>query len=130
MEYNGQSSITLTHYAPNELRYSYSTDAERAVIFSEIYYPEGWKAWIEPAGAYGEVRKGHYHPTEDAVPVDIFRADWMLRGVVLPEGEGELIMRFEPDSYQLGEDISRACSIALILLLIASAAILAVNQHK
>ena len=130
IEYNGQSSITLTHYAPNELRYSYSTDAERAVIFSEIYYPEGWKAWIEPAGAYGEVRKGHYHPTEDAVPVDIFRADWMLRGVVLPEGEGELIMRFEPDSYQLGEDISRACSIALILLLIASAAILAVNQRK
>ena len=130
MEYNGQSSITLTHYAPNELRYSYSTDAERAVIFSEIYYPEGWKAWIEPAGAYGEVRKGHYHPTEDAVPVDIFRADWMLRGVVLPEGEGELIMRFEPDSYQLGEDISRACSIALILLLIASATVLAVNQHK
>lgn len=130
MEYNGQSSITLTHYAPNELRYSYSTDAERAVIFSEIYYPEGWKAWIEPAGTYGEVRKGHYHPTEKAKEVDIFRADWMLRGVVLPEGEGELIMRFEPDSYQLGEDISRACSIALILLLIASAAILAVNQRK
>ena len=130
VEYNGQSSITLTHYAPNELRYSYSTDAERAVIFSEIYYPEGWKAWIEPAGTYGEVRKGHYHPTEDAVLVDIFRADWMLRGVVLPEGEGELIMRFEPDSYQLGEDISRACSIALILLLIASAAVLIINERK
>ena len=130
MEYNGQSSITLTHYAPNELRYSYSTDSERVAIFSEIYYPEGWKAWIEPAGTYGEVRKGHYHPTEKAKAVDIFRADWMLRGVVLPEGEGELIMRFEPDSYQLGEDISRACSIALILLLIASTAVLALNQRK
>ena len=130
IEYDDLSSIALTHYAPNELRYSYSTDAERAVIFSEIYYPEGWKAWIEPAGTYGEVRKGHYHPTEKAKAVDIFRADWMLRGVVLPEGEGELIMRFEPDSYQLGEDISRACSIALILLLIASAAVLAVNQRK
>jgi hypothetical protein len=31
-------------------------------------------------------------------------------------------MRFEPDSYQVGEDISRASSITLILLLIASAA--------
>lgn len=121
-EIEQQSSITLTHYAPNELRYSYSTDAERTAIFSEIYYPEGWKAWIEPAGKYGEVRKGHYQPTENATPVDIFRADWMLRGVVLPEGNGELIMRFEPDSYQLGEDISRASSIALILLLVASAA--------
>lgn len=114
--------ITLTSYAPNELRYSFSTDSERAAIFSEIYYPEGWKAWIEPAGTYGEVRGGHYIPTENAKQIDLFRADWMLRGAILPEGEGELIMRFEPDSYQLGENISRASSIFLILLLIASAA--------
>ena len=115
-------SITLVHYAPNELRYSYKTDTERAAIFSEIYYPKGWKAWIEPAGTYGEVRNGHYHPTKDARRADIFRADWMLRGAVIPEGEGQLIMRFEPDSYQLGENVSRASSIALILLLLASIA--------
>jgi hypothetical protein len=52
----------------------------------------------------------------------MFRADWMLRGAIIPEGEGELIMRFEPDSYQLGQDISRASSITLILLLLASVA--------
>ena len=115
-------TIALTHYAPNELRYSFSTDADRAAIFSEIYYPKGWKAWIEPAGAYGEVRGGHYHPTAEGRAIELFRADWMLRGAVIPAGEGELIMRFEPDSYQLGENISRASSIALILLLIGSIA--------
>jgi hypothetical protein len=115
------SSISLTHYAPNELRYTFSTDADRAAIFSEIYYPKGWKAWIEPAGAYGEVRGGHYQPTDQGRPIDLFRADWMLRGAMIPSGEGQLIMRFEPDSYQVGEDISRASSIALILLLVASA---------
>jgi uncharacterized membrane protein YfhO len=99
-------TITLTHYAPNELRYSFSTDSERIAIFSEIYYPKGWKAWIEPEGK----------------PVELFRADWMLRGAVIPQGEGQLIMRFEPDSYQLGANISRASSILLILLLIGSAA--------
>ena len=114
--------IILNHYAPNELRYSYSTDSERAAIFSEIYYPKGWKAWIEPAGTYGEVRNGHYQPTDEAQPVELFRADWMLRGAVIPAGEGQLIMRFEPDSYQLGEDISTASSIALILLLLAAIA--------
>ena len=114
-------TIALTHYAPNELRYSFSTDTERAAIFSEIYYPKGWKAWIEPAGAYGEVRNGHYHPSGEGRPVELFRADWMLRGAMIPSGEGQLIMRFEPDSYQVGEDISRASSIALILLLVASA---------
>ena len=115
-------TIAITHYAPNELRYSFSTDADRAAIFSEIYYPKGWKAWIEPAGAYGEVRGGHYHPTAEGRAIELFRADWMLRGAVIPAGEGELIMRFEPDSYQLGENISRASSIALILLLIGSIA--------
>ena len=115
-------SITLTHYAPNELRYSYSTDSERAAIFSEIYYPKGWKAWIEPVGTYGEVRNGHYQPTDKAQQIELFRADWMLRGAIVPEGEGQIIMRFEPDSYQLGENVSRASSIILILLLLASVA--------
>ena len=114
--------ISLTHYAPNELRYSFRTGSDRAAIFSEIYYPKGWKAWIEPAGSYGEVRRGHYQPTAEGRPVELFRADWMLRGAIIPSGEGQLIMRFEPDSYQLGENISRASSIALILLLLGSAA--------
>ncbi len=116
-------SITLTHYAPNELRYSYKTDVDRAAIFSEIYYPKGWKAWIEPAGTYGEVRNGHYQPTSDAQEITLFRADWMLRGAIVPEGEGQIIMRFEPDSYQIGENVSRASSIALILLLLGSVAV-------
>ena len=109
--------ISLTHYAPNELRYSYSTASDRPAIFSEIYYPKGWKAWIEPAGTYGRVRGGHYEPSADAQPLELFRADWILRGAVIPAGEGEIVMRFEPDSYQVGENISRASSIVLLLLL-------------
>ena len=123
-------SIELTAYAPNELRYSFSTSTERAAIFSEIYYPEGWKAWIEPAGAYGEVRKGHYHPTAEGRPVELFRADWILRGAGIPEGSGQLIMRFEPESYTVGKNISRASSITLILLLIASAAGMYVTSSR
>ena len=114
------SSIELTHYAPNELRYSFSTDNERAAIFSEIYYPKGWKAWIEPAGTYGEVLDGRYRPTAQAKETSLFRANWMLRGAILPAGEGQLIMRFEPDSYRIGSNISTASSITLILLLLAS----------
>ena len=124
-------SIELTCYSPNEMRYAYSTDRERAAIFSEIFYPKGWKAWIEPAGSYGKVKKGHYQPTADAKAVDIFRADWMLRGIVVPEGEGQIIMRFEPDSYQKGKDISLASSITLIvLLLISGAGMIIVGTRK
>ena len=116
------ATIALNHYAPNELRYSFNTSAERAAIFSEIYYPKGWKAWIEPKGTYGEVRNGHYKPTAEARQLELFRADWILRGAIIPEGEGEIIMRFEPDSYQVGENISRATSITLIILLLLSIA--------
>ena len=43
----GDSYINLTCYAPNELRYEYATDSDKMVVFSEIYYPRGWKATLE-----------------------------------------------------------------------------------
>lgn len=122
--------IHLTYYAPNELRYNFSTDSERAAIFSEIYYPKGWKAWIEPDGEYGKVVDGHYQPTSQAYETDIFRADWILRGVIIPEGKGQLIMRFEPESYDTGATISSISSLLLILLLIGSAAGITILQYR
>lgn len=116
------SEINLTYYAPNELRYSFSTSSDRTAVFSEIYYPKGWKAWIEPVGTYGKIHNGHYEPTAEGRQIELFRTDWILRGAFIPQGEGQLIMRFEPESYQTGEDISRASSIILILLLIAASA--------
>ena len=90
----------------------------------------GWKAWIEPAGTYGEVNDGHYQPTSQGKETDLFRADWVLRGAIIPQGEGQLIMRFEPESYQTGKDISRASSIILILLLLGSVGFIAVSSKK
>lgn len=120
---DSSSLIELTHYTPKELRYHFKSNKTRAAVFSEIYYPKGWKCWIEPAGQYGKVKNGHYIPTSEATSVDLFRADWMLRGAIIPAGEGDLIMRFEPESYQLGENISRASSITLIILLLFSSGI-------
>ena len=103
-------SIVMTHYAPNELRYIYSTGSDRAVMFSEIYYPEGWTLTCIPAGE---------GTSSEELP--LFRADWILRGAIIPAGEGELVMRFDPQSYRTGEALSRASSITLLLLLILSA---------
>ena len=111
---SAQDTIFLTHYAPNELRYAFNTSAERAAIFSEIYYPKGWKAYIAATGE----------------PVKLFRANWMLRGAIIPKGEGELVMRFEPESYAVGANISRVSSILLILLLIASVTGVAILERK
>ena len=105
-------SITLTDYAPNELRYRYSAAKDRAAVFSEIYYPTGWTATLE-----------------DGSSVGLFRADWTLRGAILPAGDHELVMRFDPPVYRLSSSISRAGSLLLILLtLLAVAGAVAVRR--
>lgn len=132
---NADDSIEMVSYAANELRYRYNVAADRAVVFSEIYYPEGWKAWIIPADgsrmASDETGLSRTADTDMAVAkdssavkekqdIELFRADWILRGAILPAGEGELVMRFEPQSYKRGEALSRASSITLLILLLLS----------
>ena len=97
-------TIYLTSYAPNELHYHYRAAAGRAAVFSEIYYPDGWKLTLDGKD-----------------DVKLFRADWTLRGAVLPAGEHDIVMRFEPESYRISSNISRASSILLILLILLSA---------
>ena len=99
-------TIVMTSYAPNELHFRYNTASDRLAVFSEVYYPEGWHAWLAD--------------TEEEVPV--LRADWILRAAVLPAGQHELVMRFDPRSVSQSIAVSRASSIAIILLLLLSVA--------
>jgi hypothetical protein len=97
--------IQLTGYKPNELLYKYSADSERMVIFSEIYYPAGWKCFI------------------DGIESQHFRANYILRAMVVPGGEHEIRFSFEPSSYIAGNRISLASSVLLILLIIGYTAV-------
>lgn len=107
-------TIRMVHYAPNELRYKYNASGDRLAVFSEVYYPEGWHAWIEDTG--------------EEVPV--FRADWILRGAVLPSGGHELVMRFDPKSVSAGAAVSRVSSILIIIMLVLAAACAAVPDKR
>lgn len=104
-----EDSIALTEYAPNQLKYSYKTSGQRLAVFSEIWCSYGWKAWTEDAAG---------NKTGD---LDLLRTDWTLRGAVIPQGEGFVVMRFQPDSYAKGRTLSAVCSWVLILMLIGTA---------
>ena len=91
--------VQMTSYAPNCLRYEYSTSCERKLVFSEVWYPAGWKLQLE-----------------DGSELEMSLSDEVLRSAVVPAGEHKLEMRFEPTSYARGAAISRVCSIVLILL--------------
>ena len=92
--------IELLSYEPNELIYSSTTAKENLAVFSEIYYPAGWKSYI------------------DGVETPHFRVNYVLRGMLIPAGSHEIRFRFEPASYITGNKISYASSAIYILLIL------------
>lgn len=100
-EYPGaaEGSIVLKEYSPNRLSYDVSAAARGLAVFSEIYYPAGWKAYI------------------DGEEVPVLRADYTLRALLIDEGDHEVEFVYDPGSFTLGKNISLASSLAIILAL-------------
>ncbi|MBR4524239.1 MAG: hypothetical protein IKP15_01650 [Bacteroidales bacterium] len=92
-------SVELTSYAPNELRYRYNSPEAVRIVFSEVYYPVGWKLTVEDTG--------------EELPIEL--EGTLLRAAQVPAGDHTLVMRFDPPSYRTGEAVSRATSILLLL---------------
>ena len=95
--------ITLNSYAPNDLSYSYQSKNNGLAVFSEIYYPKGWNAYVD----------GKLTPH--------FQTDYVLRAMILPAGKHNVEFKFEPKVYRIGEKISLISSIFLILVVIGLA---------
>lgn len=97
--------VEMLSYAPNELRYKYSSATGGKLVFSEVYYPVGWTLTLEDGGE----------------SIGITPEGKVLRAAEVPAGEHTLVMRFDPPSYRVGERVSRASSILiLIVVLLAS----------
>jgi hypothetical protein len=95
--------IVLESYKPNELVYSSKTEREQLAVFSEIYYANGWKAFI------------------DGQPAPHLRVDWILRGLRLPAGEHQIVFRFDPDIYNRANVIASVSSAAILALILLAA---------
>ena len=100
-EYAGTDSgrVELVYYSPNRLRYDVSAPAKGLAVFSEIWYPAGWKAFV------------------DGNEVPVLRADYALRALMIEEGDHEVEFVFDPASFTVGRNISLASSIAILVLL-------------
>lgn len=92
--------IDLKKYQPNELEYSSVSKTPQLAVFSEIYYPKGWKMFI------------------DGKEVPYIKANYLLRAVHVPAGNHTLKMVFEPEVIKTGKMISMAV-FGLFLLLAA-----------
>src|SRR5690606_38152864 len=95
----GAGSIELTGYQPNHMTYQVNASRGGLVAFSEIYYPAGWKAFIN-----GEEK-------------EILRVNYLLRGLEVPEGATEVEMKFEPATYYSSSTLMVAVQYVILLLL-------------
>ena len=106
-----QAQIRLLTYQPNVLTYESNAATDQLAVFSEIYFKDGWNAYID----------GKLAPH--------FRADYVLRAMRIPAGKHEITYKFEPTVYQTGERLSLLCS-SLLLILSAGAGSWAVRKQK
>jgi hypothetical protein len=93
------SKITLKTYKPNYLKYVSKNDSQGLAVFSEIYYPKGWNAFI------------------DGKKTEHFRADYTLRAMFIPAGNHTIEFKFEPEVVETGGTISLFSAIGILVLL-------------
>jgi hypothetical protein len=98
---DSSATIRLTSAIPDELTYESNAKTPQLAIFSEIYYVQegkiAWQAYI------------------DGKPVPHLRADYVLRGLVVPAGKHKIEFKFSSPTYQRGETIALVCSILLLI---------------
>jgi len=97
---DSMASISLISYLPNHMVYESVANTDQFCVFSEIYYKDGWNAYIN-----GEL-------------VPHIRINYVLRGMKVPSGNHNIEFKFEPTIFKRGEAISFASSILLILLVL------------
>ena len=105
-------SITLTDYKPNQLTYSFSASENKLVVFSEIWTSKGWTMRID----------GQESP--------LLRANYLLRAAMVPAGQHEIVMRYEPKIWKVGGIVSLVSSLAIILFAVATIVLALVKKKE
>ncbi|MBR0038105.1 MAG: YfhO family protein [Bacteroidales bacterium] len=99
-QHDSAATVRLDSYSPKELNYTCSNQYPGTLVFSEIYYPYGWKASI------------------DGKEAEHYRVNYMLRALNVPAGQHQVRFVFDPDSVRKGSNL------AMIFIIIMYATIL------
>ena len=107
-----KAAVEFISYSPKRLEYRTRSIADKTLVFSEIYYPYGWKATIDGEAA------------------DLFRVNYMLRAINVPAGEHTIVMIFDPDSVRKGDAVAISCIIILLLTILGTIGYYAYSHKK
>ena len=99
-DFDPSAQIELIQQEPNKLVYKTSAAKDQLVVFSEMYYGQGWTSFV------------------DDQEIPHFRANYVLRAMMVPAGEHSITFKFEPEVVKTGSKIALTSSIILGLLLL------------
>jgi Bacterial membrane protein YfhO len=102
-QFDSLASIQFIQTTNDKLTYQFNAGSNQFVVFSEVYYPRGWKAYI------------------DSKEAPIVKVNYVLRGLAVPAGKHSIELRFEPQSFKTGDMISLIVGILSILIFLAGA---------
>ncbi|PNW28777.1 YfhO family protein [Formosa algae] len=94
------ATIQAITYKPNYIKYKSTNSQNGFAVFSEIYYADGWDAFMD----------GELVPHE--------RVNYILRGLDIPAGTHSIEFKFEPTVIQKGSTIALASSVVLGVLVL------------
>lgn len=92
--------------------YKTKSTTAQLCVFSEIYYKEGWKAYI------------------DGKKAPILRANYVLRALEVPAGEHTIELRCEPDTLKTFNIINLIGSILIVIFVIGAIALPFIKKRK
>lgn len=109
---DSSASIKLVENRNDTLLYEFSAASNQFAVFSEIYYKNGWKAFI------------------DGKEAPIVKVNYLLRGLAVPAGKHSIEFRFEPPLYLLGRKMTSFSSMLMLLLMLGAAVSIVVHLRK
>lgn len=98
-QWDSSSTIRMTTFDNDAIEYESSSAGNGFAVFSEIYYPKGWNAYI------------------DGKKVDYYNVNYILRGLPVPAGQHKIRFAFEPESVKQGTQLMFIGSILTLLAL-------------
>src|SRR4030095_1218440 len=81
------ATIRMTRFDNDAIEYEVNGNGPQFAVFSEIYYPIGWNAYL------------------DGKKMDYVNVNYILRGISVPAGKHSIKFVFEPASYKKGLQI-------------------------
>lgn len=97
---DSSASVKFVKGDIHNLEYEVNASGNNIVVFSDIYIPFGWKAFI------------------DGKETEFYKTDYFLRSIVVPVGKHIVEFKFEPEIYYTGKSISLGANIFLGIILL------------